>query len=72
MNLDPSSLFKLNTMPMPYGKFRGVHLIDLPEEYVLWTCENRLPEGKLGELFRELYEIKVNGLESLVKGIQKS
>lgn len=67
MNLDPTSLIKLNNTAMPYGKYRGVHLIDLPEDYVLWTCENRLPEGSLGNLFKELYEIKVNGLEELVK-----
>ena len=69
MNLDPTSLYKLNTTPMPYGKFRGVCLIDLPEPYVLWTYENQLPQGSLGELFKELYEIKVNGLEGLVKKI---
>lgn len=57
-------------MEMPYGKYRGVKLIDLPETYVVWYYENELPKGELGRLLAELYEIKVNGLESLVKSIQ--
>ena len=69
MKLNPESLIQLKTMKMPYGKFAGIPLIDLPEPYVVWTYDNQLPEGKLGDLFRELYEIKVNGLESLVRQI---
>jgi uncharacterized protein (DUF3820 family) len=67
---NPNSLFKIKNMDMPYGKYRGVKLIDLPEPYVVWTYENKLPEGELGALLSELYEIKVNGLESLVKSIK--
>ncbi|MCK5074661.1 MAG: DUF3820 family protein [Bacteriovoracaceae bacterium] len=66
---NPESLIKLTSMKMPYGKFRGVTLIDLPETYVVWYYENGLPEGELGRLLSELYEIKVNGLESLVKSM---
>ena len=69
-NLDPTNLIKLNTMKMPYGKYAGVKLIDLPEPYVVWSHEHNLPKGELGRLFAELYEIKVNGLESLVKSIK--
>ena len=63
----PESLYKLKDTKMPYGKYSGRKLIDLPEQYVIWTIENALPKGELGELFRELYEIKVNGLESLIR-----
>ncbi len=66
---DPTNLIKLTTMKMPYGKYQGITLIDLPERYVIWSYENALPKGELGKLFSELYEIKVNGLESLVKSI---
>ncbi len=57
-------------MKMPFGKFQGVPLIDLPEPYVVWFYENGLPEGEIGRLMGELYEIKVNGLESLIKSLE--
>ena len=66
---NPSSLIKLKTTKMPYGKYKGVTLIDLPEPYVVWYYDNGLPKGELGRLLSELYEIKVNGLESLIKSL---
>ncbi len=65
----PENLIKLKTMEMPYGKYKGTVLIDLPEHYVVWTYENQLPQGQLGLLFQELYEIKVNGLEALIRSL---
>ena len=65
----PENLIKLKTLRMPYGKYQGVVLIDLPESYVLWMNDNRRPTGELGLLFQELFEIKVNGLESLIKSL---
>ena len=69
MKAKPENLIKLKTLEMPYGKYKGTVLIDLPETYVVWIYENRLPEGQLGILFQELYEIKVNGLESLIRNL---
>ena len=69
-NLNPESLIKLNSIKMPFGRYTGVKLIDLPESYVIWSYENKIAKGGLGDLFAELYEIKVNGLESLVKSIK--
>lgn len=66
---NPQSLIKLKYTAMPYGKYQGSTLIDLPEPYVVWIYENRLPKGELGDLISELYEIKVNGLEELVKSL---
>ena len=63
------SLEKITHMKMPFGKYRGIKLINLPESYVIWLYMNRLPDGELGVLLSELYEIKVNGLESLVKSM---
>jgi uncharacterized protein (DUF3820 family) len=40
-------------------------LIDLPERYVVWFAGQGFPEGKLGRMLQEVYEIKVNGLEFL-------
>jgi uncharacterized protein (DUF3820 family) len=65
-----NELIKLATMEMPFGKYKGHLLIDLPEPYVVWFHENGFPEGKLGELLGLLYEIKLNGLEYLVKDLK--
>lgn len=52
-------------MKMPFGKYCGTPLIDLPEPYVVWFKTQGFPEGELGMLLAQLYEIKVNGLEYL-------
>ena len=66
LDFNPESLNKLKTLRMPYGKYKGILLIDLPEPYVIWYYNKGLPAGSLGRLLAELYDIKVNGLESLV------
>lgn len=63
--LDPTELIELAAARMPFGRYQGVLLIDLPEPYVVWFASNGFPEGKLGRLLRSVYEIKVNGLEYL-------
>ena len=49
---------------MPFGKFEGSHLIDLPEPYLVWFKQQGFPKGKLGQQMAFIYEIKLNGLES--------
>ena len=62
---NPEDFYSLVETKMPYGKYEGVALIDLPEPYVVWYFTNGLPKGKLGRLLALLYEIKANGLEYL-------
>ena len=62
---DFDDLIKIANMKMPFGKFKGLALIDLPEPYVVWFYNEGLPEGELGRLLAQVYEIKVNGLEYL-------
>jgi len=50
---------------MPFGRFRGRRLIDLPESYLIWFANQGFPEGQLGRRLKAVYEIKLNGLESL-------
>ncbi len=66
---ESNELIKLKTFEMPYGKYKGVKLIDLPEPYVVWYYGQGLPQGELGKLLGLLYEIKLNGLEDLIRKI---
>jgi uncharacterized protein (DUF3820 family) len=59
-------LVALAQMKMPFGKHKGKYLIHLPENYIVWFKQNGFPEGKLGKQLELIYEIKLNGLESLI------
>ncbi|MCD4683364.1 MAG: DUF3820 family protein [Bacteroidales bacterium] len=69
--MDRELLMKLVTDKMPYGKFKGRILCDLPEPYLVWYHSKGFPPGKLGMLLNTLYEIKLNGLEYLLKPLRK-
>lgn len=71
MNTQQEFLIKLAHTKMPYGKYEGKFLIDLPEFYVVWLCNNRLPKGVLGEQIKLVYELKLNGLEDLIRNIKR-
>lgn len=65
-------LIKLAHTKMPFGKYEGRYLIDLPEYYVVWYSQKGFPKGQLGEQLRLVYELKINGLEELVRNIQRN
>ena len=67
---DKSVLVKLVTMKMPFGKYKGWVLCDLPEPYLVWFKQKGFPPGSLGVLLETLYEIKLNGLEYLLKPLR--
>ena len=64
---DAAMLIRLANARMPFGKYAGRLLIDLPEAYVVWFSHKGYPRGEIGELLSSLYVIKENGLESLVR-----
>lgn len=65
-------LLKLAKMKMPFGKYQGRVLIDLPEEYLLWFSNKGFPPGELGELMALALEIKVNGLTDLIQPLKSA
>lgn len=65
-------LVKLAHTKMPFGKYEGYHLIDLPEYYVVWYANKGFPKGQLGEQLKLVHELKLNGLEELVRNIRRN
>jgi uncharacterized protein (DUF3820 family) len=64
--MDPNLLLDLVKMQMPYGKYKGYLICNIPESYLLWYKDKGFPKGKLGDLMATMFEIRVNGLEYLL------
>ncbi len=56
---------------MPFGKYKGRKLLELPEPYLVWFHKNGFPEGKLGKQLALMYEVKLNGLEGMLRPLLK-
>ncbi len=69
--LNPNLLVELANSRMPFGKYQGYLLMNLPEPYLAWFKQKGFPPGKIGILLETLYEIKLNGLEYLLKPLVK-
>lgn len=63
---NPQLLKDLVNMPMPFGKYKGTRICDLPVSYLEWFQREGFPDGKLGMLLATAYEIKINGLDYLL------
>ncbi|MEM1339478.1 MAG: DUF3820 family protein [Bacteroidota bacterium] len=67
----PEELLEMAHYKMPFGKFKDRLLVDLPEAYLVWFRQRGFPKGKLGKYLEAMLEIKSNGLESLLRKLQK-
>lgn len=70
-DFNPDYLQELVKFKMPFGKYKGTLLCDLPEPYLVWFHSKGFPDGKLGALLATIYEIKLNGLEYLLKPLRE-
>ena len=64
-------LIELVKMKMPFGKYKGTVLSNIPVTYLEWFKNKGFPKSKLGVLLETLYEIKINGLEGLLEPVKK-
>ncbi|MBN3561789.1 DUF3820 family protein [Aliamphritea spongicola] len=71
MDLTTKHIEKLATMKMPFGKYQGRVLMDLPEPYLVWFSGKGFPAGEIGMLLQLLYEIKLNGLEDILEPLRQ-
>ncbi|MCU5771354.1 DUF3820 family protein [Erwiniaceae bacterium BAC15a-03b] len=71
--MEKENLIEIANTVMPFGKYKGRVLIDLPEPYLLWFArKDEFPAGHLGELMQLTLAIKIEGLEGLVKPLRRN
>lgn len=63
---DGEILLQIVKVKMPFGKYKGYLLCNLPISYLEWFNRKGFPEGKMGMMLQTVYEIKLNGLEDLL------
>lgn len=68
---DGNMLREIVTMQMPFGKYKGTVLKNLPVSYLEWFSRKGFPKSKLGNLLQCVLEIKMNGLEDLLREIER-
>jgi len=56
---------------MPFGKYKDYYLIDIPEYYYTWFKRKGFPKNSLGKMMEQMHDIKINGLEELIRNIKK-
>ena len=69
--MDPNDLQLLVTRQMPYGKYKGRLIADLPGNYLVWLARAGFPSGELGRLLALMLEIDHNGLKHLLAPLRR-
>ncbi|MDP2152287.1 MAG: DUF3820 family protein [Methylotenera sp.] len=69
--MNPEDLQRLVTLAMPYGKYKGKLIADLPGNYLNWFAREGFPDGDLGRLLQLMQEIDHNGLSQLLDPLRK-
>jgi len=69
--MQPEDLTKLVTVVMPYGKYQGRVIADLPGHYLNWFAREGFPSGELGRLLALMQEMDHNGLKPLLDPLRK-
>lgn len=70
--MNPEDLQLLVTRTMPFGKYKGRLIVDLPGDYLRWFVREGVPKGEIGRLLGLMHEIDHNGLMDLLKPLRQS
>ncbi|MDY7114870.1 DUF3820 family protein [Halomonas sp. SSL-5] len=70
--MKPEDLLTLVRMRMPFGKYQGRLLADLPGPYLAWFAREGFPDSELGRLLALMHEIDHNGLGDLLEPLRRS
>jgi len=68
--MKPEDLQRLVTLEMPFGKYKGTLIADLPGNYLNWFAREGFPSGEIGRLLALMHEIDHNGLSGLLKPLR--
>lgn len=69
--MEQQQLLEAINQVMPFGKYAGSKLLELPEPYLVWFHQRGFPPGKLGQQLALIYEVKLNGLEAMLRSLLK-
>ena len=70
--MDSAAFARLVTVAMPYGKYKGRAIADLPGHYLNWFAREGFPSGELGKLLALMHEIDHNGLSHLLAPLRSN
>ena len=71
MQPDPRRLLEMAHYRMPYGKYKGRYLVDLPLAYLVWFRQKGFPSGRLAEHLQTMLDLKSDGLEPIIRKLQQ-
>ncbi|WP_218243442.1 DUF3820 family protein [Comamonas fluminis] len=70
--MNPEMLERLIRVQMPYGKYKGRLIADLPGNYLNWFAREGFPKGEVGQLLALMQELDHNGLSGLLEPLRRA
>ena len=70
--MSPEVLERLLVREMPYGKYKGRIIADLPGHYLAWFARQGFPSGEIGQLLALMHELDHNNLTGLLEPLRKA